>query len=253
MPTPSLEQVAVVLVEPQNPGNIGMVCRAMANFGARDLRLVNPCAHLHPEARKFAVGANYLLGEARVFPDLFSAVSDLHITVATTRRGGRLRGELLDIGQIPSLQSLLPPAGKLGLVFGREDAGLTSEEVSLCSHAATVATAEGVGSLNLSQAVLLFLFELGRHPSGDGGEESKTPTQGEYQGLFAQMEEVLTRIAFLNPSRPEAAMNRLRQILHRARPDREELALLRGMWSQLEWSINDWRGRKRGGGNPKTG
>jgi tRNA/rRNA methyltransferase len=47
-------------------------------------------------------------------------------------------------------------------------------------------------------------------------------------------------------------MNRLRQILHRARPDREELALLRGMWSQLEWSINDWRGRKRGGGNPKT-
>ncbi|MEJ2700131.1 MAG: TrmH family RNA methyltransferase, partial [Desulfuromonadales bacterium] len=68
MNTLSLPYVAVVLVEPQSPGNIGMVCRAMANFGASDLRLVNPCPHLHPEARKFAVAANHLLGEARLYP-----------------------------------------------------------------------------------------------------------------------------------------------------------------------------------------
>jgi tRNA/rRNA methyltransferase len=251
-----LEHVAVILVEPQSPGNIGMVCRAMANFGASDLRLVNPCAHLHPEARKFAVAASHLLGSARLFPDLAEAVADLQLAVATTRRAGRLRGELLDLAAVPALQTALPPGGRMGLVFGREDAGLTSEEVALCSHAATVATAPGVGSLNLAQAVLLFLHELARRPPAPASPSPPAPTeplpQGELEALYAQMEEVLTRIAFLNPARPEGAMHTLRQIHRRAGLDRRELALLRGIWSQLAWSIRDWRGRKRGEGGAKS-
>jgi tRNA/rRNA methyltransferase len=249
MSLPSLEHVAVILVEPQNPGNIGMVCRAMANFGASDLRLVNPCAYLHPEARKFAVAANHLLGQARLFPDLPAAIADLQLTVATTRRTGRLRGELLDIAELPELQATLPPTGRMGLVFGREDAGLTSEEVALCSRAATVATAAGVGSLNLAQAVLLFLHELARVPGRTGNQEAtETPSATEIEALFRQIEQLLTRIAFLNPGRPEGVMNTLRRLHHRAGLDRRDLAILRGMWSQLEWSVNDWRGRKRGEG-----
>lgn len=247
MSEPSLDNVAVILVEPQSPGNIGMVCRAMANFGAADLRLVNPCQHLHPEARKFAVAAHPLLGSARIFPDLRAALADLHLSVATTRRSGRLRGELLDIGEVPPLRAGLPAEGRMGLVFGREDAGLTGEEVAACSHAATVATAAEVGSLNLSQAVLLFLHELGRQPRRGGAATRELPAQGELEALFAQMEAVLTRIAFLNPKRPENAMIPLRQLHHRAGLSRHDVQLLRGMWSQIEWSVRDWRGRKRGG------
>ena len=248
MHTPSLEHVAVILVEPQHPGNIGMVCRAMANFGASELRLVNPCAHLHPEARKFAVAANHLLGQASVFPDLAAALGDLHTTVATTRRAGRLRGELLDIAEVPRLQKMLTAGQRMGLVFGREDAGLTSEEVALCSHAATVATAPGVGSLNLAQAVLLFLHELSRDPGIAVNPEGtrETPSASEMEALFRQIEMLLDRIAFLNPNRPEGVMNTLRRLHHRAGLDKRDLAILRGMWSQLEWSVNDWRGRKRG-------
>ncbi|HEY7745975.1 MAG TPA: RNA methyltransferase [Desulfuromonadales bacterium] len=249
MNTPSLDHVAVILVEPQNPGNIGMVCRAMANFGASDLRLVNPCAHLHPEARKFAVAANHLLGQARLFSDLASAIADLQLTVATTRRTGRLRGELLDIAAVPGLQAELPPGGRLGLVFGREDAGLTSEEVALCSRAASVATAAEVGSLNLAQAVLLFLHELSRLPARPlSPEPAEPPNAAELEALFRQIEHLLSRIAFLNPAHPEGVMNTLRRLHHRAGLDRRDLAILRGMWSQLEWSVNDWRGRKRGEG-----
>lgn len=248
MNSPSLERVAVILVEPQNPGNIGMVCRAMANFGAGDLRLVNPCAHLHPEARKFAVAASHLLGEAKLYPDLPAAIADLQLSIATTRRGGRLRGDLLDIAELPALQADLPMGGRLGLVFGREDAGLTSAEVALCSHAATVSTAAAVGSLNLAQAVLLFLHELSRAPIDTGRRERSTsPSAAEMEALFGQIEQLLSRIAFLNPDRPEGVMNTLRRLLHRAGLDRREFAILRGMWSQLEWSVNDWRGRKRGG------
>jgi tRNA/rRNA methyltransferase len=247
--------VAVVLVQPQSPGNIGMVCRAMANFGLRDLRLVNPCRHLHPEARKFAVGAAPLLDSARLFTDLPSALADLHLSVAATRRRGRLRGELLDSTAIPGLAAQLPATARLGLVFGREDAGLTSEEVALCTHGAAIATTAEAGSLNLAQAVLVFLYELARQPVASGHQAMHRPAQTELEPLFEQIERVLTRIAFLNPSRPEAVMHRLRAFHHRACLEPSELSLWRGVWTQLAWSINNWRGRKRGGGagDPKTG
>lgn len=242
----SLGDVTVILVEPQSPGNIGMVCRAMANFGASDLRLVNPCHHLHPEARKFAVGASSLLGEAQLFTDLPSATADLHVTIATTRRSGKLRGELLDIADVPAVRRELPASLRMGLVFGREDAGLTSDETALCTYAATVNTAAEVGSLNLAQAVLLFLHELARQPETPRPALRDRAEQGEIEPLFAQMESVLTRIAFLNPRRPEKVLVPLRQILLRSALSSHEVRLLRGMWSQLAWSIRDWHGRKRG-------
>jgi tRNA/rRNA methyltransferase len=243
-----LNPPAIILCGPQIPGNVGAVARAMANFGLSDLRLVNPCDHLAEEARMFAAGATHVLEAARVYPDLAAAISDLQLTVATTRREGRLRGRMLDSTELPALLGSLPDGARAGLVFGREQSGLTSDEVALCSHTATVATSSATGSLNLAQAVVLFLYELARRPlsAGDGNEE-ELPTQQELDGMFAQMAAVLERIAFLNPSRPEAALNRLRRLISRARPDRSEVALLRGLWSQLSWSINDWRGRKRGG------
>ena len=255
MPSVSPRSAAVILVEPQHPGNIGMVCRAMANFGLTDLRLVNPCPHLHPEAHKFAVGAAPLLGSARLFADLPAALADLQLSVAATRRRGRLRGELLDVSDVPGLFGELPASGRLGLVFGREDAGLTSEEVALCTHGAAIATAAELGSLNLAQAVLVFLYELSRRPLSAPARGVELASQADQEALFAQMEEVLDRIAFLNPARPEAVMHSLRAIHHRARLETKELGLLRGMWTQLAWSINNWCGRKRGGGDgrPKTG
>lgn len=239
----------IVLCGPQFPGNVGAVARAMANFGLSDLRLVNPCDHLADEAHKFAAGATGVLEAARIFPDLAAAISDLQITIATTRREGRLRGRLLDSTQLPALLESLPAGTKAGLIFGREQSGLTSDEVALCSHTARVATSGATtGSLNLAQAVVLFLYELARQPQGAASEtDDELPTQQELESMFAQMAAVLERIAFLNPSRREAGLNRLRYLISRAHPDRNEVALLRGLWSQLSWSINDWRGRKRGG------
>jgi tRNA/rRNA methyltransferase len=219
----------------------------MANFGVSDLRLVNPCPHLHPEARKFAVAAGQLLDNAKVFATLPEALADLQLSVATTRRSGRFRGELLDSTQLPARLTELPSESKIGLVFGREDAGLTSEEVAQCSLAATVATSDELGSLNLSQAVLLFLYELARQPQANETEtEKELPQQQELDGLFRQIDAVLERIAFSNPSRPEAVRHRVRQLFNRIGPDKEEVAFLRGMWSQIASSVNDWVGRRRG-------
>ncbi len=242
--------VSVILVEPQSPGNIGMVCRAMANFGARDLRLVNPCQHLHPEARKFAVGAAPLLGEARLFASLEEALGDLPTAVAATRRGGQRRGAPLNARDLPSLAAGPAVDGRLGLVLGREDAGLTSAEVALCSHTVTIPSDPARGSLNLAQATLILLYELyvGAGPLDPPLAEQAPATLGEVEPMLGQMEQVLTRIAFLNPGQPDTVLNTLRRIFQRAALTPRELAVLRGMWSQLAWSIRDWRGRKRGEG-----
>lgn len=251
MPPLPPERLAIILVAPQQPGNIGATVRAMANFGVSDLRLVTPsCQHLHPEARKFAVNAHPLLGTAKVYSSLPDALADCHLSIATTRRSGRLRGDLLDSTAVPGLLATLPPEAQVALVFGREDSGLSSEEVALCTHAATVATTEELGSLNLAQAVLLFLYEVFRpqpQPSPAPAATTATlPPQGEMQAMLGQMDAILERTAFLNPRSPAGVRNRLHQLLVRARPDPDEVTLLRGMWTQIAWSINDWRGRKRG-------
>ncbi len=243
------DNIAIILVEPQSPGNIGMVCRAMANFGATDLRLVNPCQYLHPEAAKFAVFAKELLGRARVFATLAEATADLQTTVALSRRTGRLRGLPKTVAELPPLLAELPSGGKLGLVFGREDAGLTSEEVALCAHTASIPSRPDAGSLNLAQAVVVLLYEFSRSPGLVPPRDAEAaPSQGEMEALFRQMEQTLTRIAFLNAAAPEMEMAHLRRIFRRAAPSRAELGLLRGMWDQIAWSIRDWRGRKRGEG-----
>jgi tRNA/rRNA methyltransferase len=247
------QRLAIILCSPQQPGNIGATVRAMANFGVTDLRLVTPCPHLHPEARKFAVNAHPLLGTAKVYSTLPAALADCHLSIATTRRSGRLRGDLLDSTAVPGVLATLPPEAQIALVFGREDSGLSSDEVALCTHAATVATTDELGSLNLAQAVLLFLYEIFRPPTHTlppttQVAETALPDQSELHAMLGQMDAILERIAFLNPSSPAGARNKLHQLLGRARPDQEEVALLRGLWSQIAWSINDWRGRKRGNG-----
>lgn len=248
MPTPLLNDLMVILVEPQSPGNIGMVCRAMANFGCSRLRLVNPCQHLHSEARKFAVSASELLGQAEIYPDLASALADRQCAIAATRRAGKLRGELIDLTELPPQLASYAEGSRIGLVFGREDSGLTTDEVALCSHAVSITTA-AYGSLNLAQAVIVFLYELSRpqpqqQPSASPTRPNQLPL-GELEPLFAQMQATLERIAFLNPSAPAGVMNSLRRVLQRANLDPRELELLRGMWSQIDWSARDWQGRKR--------
>ncbi len=245
MPNPLLDDLVIILVEPQSPGNIGMVCRAMANFGCSKLRLVNPCQHLHSEARKFAVSASGLLGQAELYPDLASALADRQCAIAATRRVGKLRGELLDLTELPAQLCGYPNGSRVGLVFGREDSGLTTDEVAQCSHAVSISTA-AYGSLNLAQAVIVFLYELSRQPPQQ--QPVALPPQrplGELEPLFIQMQATLERIAFLNPSAPAGVMNSLRRVLHRANLDPRELELLRGMWSQIDWSARDWQGRKR--------
>lgn len=243
----STANIAIVLVEPQSPGNIGMVCRAMKNMGLSRLRLVKGCDRFHPESLKFAVAAKDLLEQAELFPDLASALADCTLTIGTTRRHGKYRQEILSPVEVAArLREQTGPDCRAAIVFGREDSGLTTDELSLCRWHATIPTAEEYGSLNLAQSVLLFCYELGK--AGDspgGGRAMQMATSAEMESLFSQLGVCLHKIGFLNEQNPEHIMRSLRRIFFRAELDSREIAILRGMLTQIDWASSGFDGRKR--------
>jgi tRNA/rRNA methyltransferase len=241
-----LEHVSIILVEPQNPGNVGMVCRAMKNMGLTDLRLVNPCATDHPEAHKFAVSARDVLDAATYFPTLADALADTVLSVATTRRHGKYRQEILSPKDVVSAISGASACNRAAFVFGREDSGLTTDEVSLCRFQATIPTSDLYGSLNLSQSVMVFGYELFLGSANEQQELARelAPT-AETEPFFAQMEATLLRIGFLKPENPAHMMRTMRRIFARSGLDSREVTILRGLLSQIDWATEAFQGKKR--------
>jgi tRNA/rRNA methyltransferase len=241
-----LSTVAIVLVEPQSPGNVGMVCRAMKNMGLSDLRLVNPCQRDHPEALKFAVAARDLLESATLFPSLRDAISDCPFSIATTRRHGKYRQEIFTPEEIAVKIRSVEGGGGTALVFGREDSGLTTDEVALCRWHATIPTAGDFGSLNLAQAVLIFAYELLRGAGGTVHRQEREPSPpGDLETLYDHMERALLHIGFLNPQNPGHIMRTLRRIFARAELDSREVAVMRGMMAQIDWAADGFKGKKK--------
>jgi len=239
--------ISIVLVEPQSPGNIGMACRAMKNMGFTQLRLVNGCDRFHPEALKFAVSARDLLESAIIFPDLASALADCTLTVGTTRRHGKYRPEILSPGDVAVRLNGQAGADRRGaIVFGREDNGLTTEELSLCRWHATIPTSAEYGSLNLAQSVLLFCYEMqnGAMLPVDAHIQ-EIATSSEMETLFEHLHGCMKKIGFLNEQNPDHIMRTLRRIFFRANLDSREVTVLRGMLTQIDWASSGFDGRKR--------
>lgn len=235
------------MVEPQSPGNIGMACRAMKNMGFSRLRIVKGCDRFHPESLKFAVAARDVLEAAQVFPDLASAIADCALSVGTTRRHGKYRQEILSPHEVALRFSESATSDcRAALVFGREDNGLTTEELSLCRWHATIPTSAEYGSLNLAQSILLFCYELGKAgETSGGGRPLDLANSAEMETFISHLQASLNKIGFLNEQNPEHIMRTLRRIFFRAELDSREVTVLRGMLTQIDWASSGFDGRKK--------
>jgi tRNA/rRNA methyltransferase len=234
-----LDRICIVLVEPQTPGNVGMVCRAMKNMGLRNLRLVKGCRTDHSEARRLAVSARDLLDGAVRFESLEDALADIEISVATTRRIGKYRQEIMEPAEMVAKLRERMGSSRVALVFGREDNGLSTDELALCRWQATIPTSDEYGSLNLAQAVLLFCYEISRGVMLSAPIPSREmATTSEMEDLYNHMEKTLLEIGFLDAANPKHLMRTLRRILSRAELDSREISVLRGMMSQMEWATD---------------
>ena len=244
------ESASIILVEPSLAVNVGAVARAMKNMGFRKLRLVCPngtSEHLSESARRMSAGSEDILEQARVFPSLGEALADIQVAAGCTARKGQGRTPLLDPQGLRAYAARYGPETRLGIVFGREDRGLTNEELDLCNLVVTVPTAPEHRSLNLAQAVLLVCYELrGRFAESD----VQMPAQGspatseELEGLYRHGREVLLRVGFLDPQNPDRILRVLRRLLGRAGPDSREVTILRGILRQMDWYVQKVKGQR---------
>ncbi len=231
-----LERIRVVLVEPEGPLNVGMVARVMKNMGLKELVLVKPKAPpLHPYCLVMATGAKEVLWEARVLDSLEEALKGSALVVGTTRRRRKKR-ELIPLREAAPRVLEVAKSQRVSVLFGREDSGLTNEELSLCHLLVTIPADPVHGSLNLSHAVAVFLYELRSQLKGVTAPKRKLAPWEELQGLFAHMEEALSRIGFMDPQNPKRGVEDLKEILLRAGLDSKEVRLLRGLFRRIIWA-----------------
>jgi len=245
-----LAPVRIVLVGTSHPGNIGAAARAMKAMGLSRLELVAPERFPCAEATARAAGADDLLAAARVHAGLESAVGDCALVVATSARARRLGWD--ELSPEAAARELLAVAARapVALVFGRERTGLANAELERCHASVTIATEPDFRSLNLAAAVQLLGYELRRAAAGGGrmarGEAPERASADAIEGLYRHLEEALVEIGYLDPGAPKLLMRRLRRLLGRARLERAEVNILRGILSAAQ------RAARRGPGGSAT-
>ncbi len=223
--------LSIIIVEPEGDQNLGMIARAMANTGQSRLTLVNPrCDHLSEGAQRFAIHAFPLLQNASIVPDLKAALEGIDLSVAITRREGDKRRLDLDA---PGLAQFLAPYQDqhVALVFGREQTGLSNDEVFLCNLCCAIPSDEVFPSLNLAQAVMVILYELykTKHPV-----DINPASSGEFSDMMDSLSSCLHSMDYFKKTDPAGLLYVWQKILHRARLDSKDTHVIKNMFSRIE-------------------
>jgi len=238
------EGPAIILVEPQLGENIGMVARAMANFGLAELRLVKPRdGWPSDKARAAASRADHVIDGTVVFETLADAIADRQFVLATTARPrDNFKPVMGPVEAGRSLRQRHIAGHKTAILFGREKFGLFNEEVGLSDAIVTFPVNPAFASLNIAQAALLMSYEWMK-----SGLESETATafdgprmepaqKHQLQGLFDHLEEALEARGYFRPAAKKPKMvDNLRSVLTRPGLSEAEIKVLRGVVASLDY------------------
>ncbi len=245
-------KVRIVLVNPSHPGNIGAAARAMKTMGFSELVLVQPKRYPAAEAGIMAAGADDILAYAKVVPTLDEAISDCNLVLGTSARDRSLPWPL--VNPVQAAKIMLHEAGKIAILFGREDKGLKNEELQRCHYHVQIPANPEYSSLNIAAAVQVLTYQLRmsyQQLEVFQNKEQETLSQGYDDNLaddqtmelfFQHLDETLHQMDFLNPKNPNRIMPRLRRVFHRAKPDMTEINILRGILSKMQWHLQNKEG-----------
>jgi len=238
----SYSNIRVVLVSTSHPGNIGAVARAMKNMCLGDLVLVAPAAE-YPSGKAWAraSGATDVLDSARVVPDLKSAIVDCSLVFGASARLRSIPWPLVDARSCAEIVAENVNSEKIALVFGRENSGLTNQELELCNKLVHIPANPEYSSLNIAAAVQVLAYEihvaclaLAGKGKIEGQNDYPLATAEEMEGLYQHFEQALHTLGFYNPDNPRQLMRRLRRLFNRAQVDTMEMNILRGILAAAE-------------------
>ncbi len=236
---PNLAKVAVILVEPATPGNIGSAARAMKTMGLSDLVVVNGARFKdNQQAAMMGHGAGDVLARAREVPTWEAATEGLHWLIGTTHRKRRAQfAQPLTAREAAGKIASLSQRHRVGLVFGREEAGLTDAELRKCQDIASVPQAAGHPSLNLAQAVMIFAYEIFVASLGEIPKPAyKLATVHEVESVLKHMSESLAKVGFRpHQGDPESFLRSLRRVLSRAPLEKRDVNVLHRICQQIDY------------------
>lgn len=239
-PLPLLANVAIVLVDPQSPENVGAAARVAMNFGILRLAVVKNEALNRERMLTLAThNAAAIIDNMEVFPDLAAALAPFAFAIGATARQGRHRRLHCDSREM--VDHLLPllANNQVALVFGPEHSGLSNDDLALCNLLTTIPTA-GFSSLNLAQAVAVQCYELYYGLLAASGRQEapvvpKLAVSHELEGMYRQIENMLQTIGFLKTVDHEYWMRNIRQFLGRTGLRAKEVRIVRAFCRQFEW------------------
>ncbi|AKG21677.1 RNA methyltransferase [Calothrix sp. 336/3] len=238
----TIADVRIILVEPAGALNLGSIARVMKNFGLRQLYLVNPrCDRHSPEAQLMAVHAKDILESAVITQTLPAALTGCKRAIATTGIHHDWNAPL----EPPRttlpwlLEEIAQPAA---LIFGREDRGLTNQELNYAQKFLRIPTDAAYSSLNLATAVALCCYELSQSlplSPKDTCPQIEIAPQELVEAYYQQLESLLLKIGYLYPHTSASRMEKFRQLYNRAELQVNDVAMLRGIIRQIEWSLSN--------------
>lgn len=250
----NLENIGIVLVEPQIPENIGSVARAMKNMGINRLILVDPKDLDMPRILKMSTGSSVdVIHAMEIHRGLLSGIGPFQYVVGSTARLGarrpgittprRLALDLVDISR----------DNRVALLFGPEDCGLSNEHLRYCHTIATIPTAD-FASLNLAQAVMVVCYELFLASKEPGQDVlPRLANTFELEGMYDHLKEVLIKIGFIHPQNPEHWMLNIRRFLSRLPLRAREVRVIRGICRQMDWYTQQLEKHQKRGCRKESG
>ncbi len=230
----------VVLVSPLQGGNIGSVCRAMANMGVGELAIVAPRTGpgWEEDARMMAVHARGILDSRIVTATFEEAIADCAAVVGTTCRGGLYRQHVQTPRELAPELVRLAKDQRVALVFGREDNGLDNDEIARCTHLLRIPSAPGYVSLNLAQAAMVVLYEMYTAQGAfELPEEKSPPCQGlQRQRLLELWRSAMLSVGFMKEDKADHMMQGFQRIFSRGVKTEDDAHIMMGVARQSEWA-----------------
>ena len=249
-----LSHVRIVMVNTTLPANIGSALRAMKTMGLSKLVLVSPKTYPHPDINALAAGATDLIDQIEIVETLEDAIKDCHIVFGTSARSRTIPWPLLDARPAAekSLKAVINDKQEVAVIFGREDRGLTNEELALANFHVTIPVNTDYGVLNVAQAIQIICYEMRMAAMDKMGKEidpeatmhvtetedmqwdEPLVTHEQMEQFYPHIEKMLAEIGFLDPKNPRLLPLRLRRLFGRIQLDRMEYHLLRGIFSRVQ-------------------
>jgi len=243
----ALDNIRIVLVNTTHPGNIGAVARAMKNMGLSELYLVAPLRYPADEATWRAANAGDVLQRAVVVESFDEAIADCSLVIGSSARERTIPWPLLDARQACEQAYREASRHKVALVFGREDRGLTNEELQRCQLHINIPSNPEYSSLNVAMAVQVVAYELRMAHLGRERIDAMAdwdfpfaPVE-DVERFYVHLDETLTEMGFLKADAPKQTSARLRRLFQRTRLDTMEISMLRGILTSAQYWVRKTR------------